>query len=1744
MYSPKITALLCLILGMIFSNSTFSQTGNSTPFSFTLKSNARTSAGVYKTDSTLVRTLWANKTYAAGQYVEYWDGKDDYGNIISSPDATYDIKVLSSNVNYSWDGIIGNTSKFDTGYGVHRNVYTSMTGMAITGTTAYFCQGYSELNASIAKFNTNSPQIRIDLKGFAGRLSTLNTDFVATDGTNVYWAGYDAYATINAMVYATAVSNDTQVNFGTNGASYSTAHVNLVTSAIDKLNISNAKCTGLAVQQSGNYLFVAHGGLNELHVLNKTTGALVQKLSFTNPRYLSCEGNSLWMVTGTNTIARYTVNNNGTLTSAILALSGIIFPGAMQANAGGTLAVIDQSKQVVRFFNTTSGVEGIQLGTSGGYATSPDVTNTKYFFNDYRGNTFSFLAYAPDGSFWMGDPGNYRELHFTAGKNYIETIMSMGASYSSCADPNNITRVFGNYLEFAINYSQPLTGSTGWRLVKNWGYYETTNTTNKKLLNVTTLSNGRTYGVNGDALNARILVELTSTGLRNTGVLIGNGVINTDGSLTNFAGAYDTGKNVVYSKYLLTGFNTSNDPIWSITGTTLATTPKNTLLHPDNFPGNVTPTSYNFVTTSGKVIFYNPSKYYKGLTTIPYNGYHLGAIKTGYNTWLWETQKSNHTNYAGAFPGPDYFEMGNIGNQYAGSNLNVVGNNIITGYHGEFWKNGQTNYYNHYWEDGLPVGQFGTDMYVNILNTNGYNTATPALAGNALNPTAVKDTSTGNIYLFHGDESNHGGIHRWSITNLNSILEQTINIPFPSTSNRVAIGYLDLHSGLPFNATLPNSAGWSTTGAITSNTSLKKYINDGSPDVFSMSGIASGTAAVNRDLGVNNVTSNWKISGQLTFEKSDFVVGSATKQYVDVLDAAGKIIARFNYVGNSSTKVITIYSNSAIVDSSTGLDLVLGMFQPFEVNAINGSITFIYANYPPVTTTIFDATANWRQPKTLRQYWTCKSTPARNMYIGFMDMKFYKDYSQAINIPPIANAGSDQSITLPSNSVTLTGTGTDADGTITNYLWTKISGPSSSTISNSNNATTNVTGLAQGIYAFELKVTDNVGATGVDTVQIIVNTAANIPPVANAGLDQTITLPSNNVTLTGTGTDADGTITNYLWRKISGPSSSTISNSNNATTNVTGLAQGTYAFELKVTDNGGASSVDTVQITVNTAANIPPVADAGSDQSITLPANSVTLAGTGTDADGNVTNYLWRKVSGPLSGTITNVNNAATTVTGMAQGIYSFELKVTDNGGATGVDTVQVIIIAATNIPPVADAGLDQSITLPLNSGTLSGTGTDADGNITSYLWTKISGPAPGTITNANKATTNITSLVQGTYSFELKVTDNGGASDVDTVQILVNPPANIPPVSNAGPDQAITLPVNIVSLAGSGGDADGSIVAYAWRKISGPSSYNIVNASSPVTDISGLINGVYAFELKVIDNSGAIASDTMEVTVNVPGNIPPTADAGSDQMLILPKNKVVLNGTGNDPDGTVTSYLWTEIAGPQSAFISKPNIANTVVNNLVQGDYLFELKVTDNMGTVGKDTMQITVVASSLPLKLLSFTGKIQNELINLYWETTNEKNVLGFEIERKNATTWNKIGFVPANNAGLVSNLYTFTDSLPSIGSNYYRLKIVDIDGKFVYSDIISFEMNPGKNLIYQNFPNPFSKFTTIKFGIVQKSSVKIIVYNSIGIQVAVLLNEIRLPGVYQIQWDAENVAQGDYFYKVIVGDNITTNKMLKQH
>lgn len=577
------------------------------------------------------------------------------------------------------------------------------------------------------------------------------------------------------------------------------------------------------------------------------------------------------------------------------------------------------------------------------------------------------------------------------------------------------------------------------------------------------------------------------------------------------------------------------------------------------------------------------------------------------------------------------------------------------------------------------------------------------------------------------------------------------------------------------------------------------------------------------------------------------------------------------------------------------------------------------------------------------------------------------------NAPPVANAGQDKSITLPVNTVQLTGSGTDANGTVVAYQWTKLAGPSQYAILSPTSAQTVINNLVQGVYKFELKVTDDEGAVGRDTVTVNVNaivTPTNQLPIASAGPDRVITLPVNNTTLAGSGSDPDGTITAYQWSYISGPTQYNIVSATQAQTAISGLVQGVYRFVIRVTDNQGATAKDTVTVTVNAGVNQSPIATPGPNRVITLPVNTVTLNGTGSDPDGTIATFHWSYVSGPAQYAIVSPNQAQTVINNLVQGVYRFELRVTDNLGAIGKDTITITVNASappTNQAPVAYTGANLSITLPANTVSVNGNQSyDPDGTVASYLWTKIAGPTQFAIASPAQVQTAINNLVQGVYQFELRVTDNQGAIGRDTMTITVNaaPPANQAPIAFAGTNLSITLPVNTANLNGSGSsDPDGTIASYLWTKIAGPAQFAIASPALALTAVNNLVQGTYSFELRVTDNKGAVSKDTMVITVNPApvANQLPVAIAGNNVTVSLPLNSTTVNGSGSyDPDGAITAYQWTKIAGPGQYTIVSPTQAQTVINNLVQGVYQFELRVTDNKGVIAKDTLSITVNAAN----------------------------------------------------------------------------------------------------------------------------------------------------------------------------------------
>jgi len=546
------------------------------------------------------------------------------------------------------------------------------------------------------------------------------------------------------------------------------------------------------------------------------------------------------------------------------------------------------------------------------------------------------------------------------------------------------------------------------------------------------------------------------------------------------------------------------------------------------------------------------------------------------------------------------------------------------------------------------------------------------------------------------------------------------------------------------------------------------------------------------------------------------------------------------------------------------------------------------------------------------------------------------EISSPANQPPVANAGEDQIVTDADNNgtqtITLNGSAsTDADGTIVSYLWFEGANQIAA------GATSSVT-LATATHVITLEVTDNEGAKSTDTVTITINSPVNQSPVAQAGADQTVTDTDDNgtevITLNGTAsTDPDGTIVSYLWFEGANQIAS------GSSTSVT-LSTGTHVITLEVTDNLGAQATDTVTIEIDSPANQSPVANAGSDQTLTDAdkngTEQVTLNGSAsTDPDGTIQTYSWTEGA-------TQIASGPTPGVTLSAGSHTITLTVTDNDGLTDTDTVTIIV----NQLPVAQAGMDQIVSdtdkNDLEVITLNGSASsDPDGTIQTYSWTE------GATQIATGSSPTI-SLAVGTHAISLTVTDNYGATATDTVSIRINQS----PVADAGEDQTLTDEddngTESVSLdASASSDPDGTITSYLWFA-------GAQYLGSGQTLSVSLGAGSHTLMLIVSDNNGFVATDTVTIRINQLDNQAPVADAGTDLVALDSDTNgnepVTLDGSAsNDPDGTIVSYVWTEGA-TQIATGATANL------NLLNGEHVITLTATDDDGLTASDTVTVTV--------------------------------------------------------------------------------------------------------------------------------------------------------------------------------------------
>ncbi|MCX6218328.1 hypothetical protein [Spirosoma sp.] len=972
---------------------------------FTLATAARASLGAYKVvgaDTILVRTLYSAVTTQPGTFTATWDGKDDYGNDVE-PGQNYVLQLESNNNQYSWMGVLGNTSfnlsnpnQMHKGF---RRIYT----MYRVGSRMYYGIGYAEGHPSQGYYDISNPQVRNDF--FRDGKTGQSTILMVSDGVRMYNFGYDVLTDWRKenWIFAFTVADNKEYIFTGGGSIYKTAkgqdHGETYNSALfvsDTVGMPNntSLFKGGAVQKNGNYLFAALGAnKNLIRVWHKTTGAPIRDIAFSSVGAMCVDvtnDNLLWAVTN-GVLRQFTINADGSLTATGLTIPYLGKPMAMGISPdGSTLTVCDgDTAQKVKHYSTSTATLIASQGLKGGYQNDPNVTTNKFYFDDPVGViNDTYVAYEANGSYWIGDNGNFRAMHFAANRTYIEPISYLENTYTTGVDKNDPSRLFGQWLEFAVtDYDNP---ATAWTLVRNYRatvptqYFENEfnrlqNVFQVHLFEQVATVNGHTY-----ALIQRFtdkfyaVVELMPNApLRFTGIYLGVSlqgnknvdawVILKDGSLAvqrsvlNGNGATST---FVRKQFL--GIDGNNNPVWGAESTLQSVA----LTANDAFPvyGGSEPFAQ---TTNGTVITFNSSLF--NPVTGAGLGYHLSGIKN--NKVIWGTHMATNRNYVGPYPTDGAYDIGNNVN-YGGGNVQTVGNDIYANYHGENWQGGQVNKQGHWSNIGLLQGSFG----VTQAESQDDPVTNRGMAGNVFAITGVQG-SNGNQYLVHGEEYGWSGLHLWKIVkrdNKRQVVTATVSLaPDPRG--------VPLFGGLPKNSILANgTAGLvrspaADDGEYTVRTNALSYSKVTAPDFYFQNNNAAGDKFATVPFNSQTGLTSWKVSFTLQATRYYPSVGEYGQAgsgggYIRILDNAGKTLVQ--YFQKISGSNVVMGFNGVTAYSKAGNSVPA--YVPITITASGTNLICSYGSYGSVTVPKYDATATLTSPASIQVFsWVNGSNTGR-----------------------------------------------------------------------------------------------------------------------------------------------------------------------------------------------------------------------------------------------------------------------------------------------------------------------------------------------------------------------------------------------------------------------------------------------------------------------------------------------------------------------------------------------------------------------------------------------------------------------------------------------------------------------------------------------------------------------------------------------------------------------------------------------
>ncbi|MCP2043933.1 T9SS type A sorting domain-containing protein [Pontibacter sp. HSC-36F09] len=402
-----------------------------------------------------------------------------------------------------------------------------------------------------------------------------------------------------------------------------------------------------------------------------------------------------------------------------------------------------------------------------------------------------------------------------------------------------------------------------------------------------------------------------------------------------------------------------------------------------------------------------------------------------------------------------------------------------------------------------------------------------------------------------------------------------------------------------------------------------------------------------------------------------------------------------------------------------------------------------------------------------------------------------------------------------------------------------------------------------------------------------------------------------------------------------------------------------------------------------------------------------------------------------------------------------------------------------------------------------------------------------------------------GTYTFYVEVSSPSCLArrvlQTATVEVTNNPG-----IANAGEDQEVCGSDAVLAAQSA---APGVGTWSTVTKPAGSADPTFANVNNPNSTVSGLVSGIYEFQWSVVTTCGGTPTPPVVNIVRI------TVNCEASYVVLPPKyrDEYISGDTlayTVDTDGGITAATLLSGTLPPG-FVLSPTNGNITVGNpdlLVTGIYELNVRLVDALGDVTNLVVTILINEDSpiiipLPVELVYFTATVRNNQAHLEWLTASELDNDRFEIERSlDARSFEKVGTVKGKGTTSLETKYQFTDRTPVQGTVYYRLKQVDTDGQFAYSNVIAVNAKGlARELATQAYPNPFQDVIKVTLTVPEAQVAAMTIYDINGRRV--IVKDLDLDaGVNVLELQLGQLQSGMYILKVVGEGMESTTRIMK--